>query len=347
MKIANKTQIDSKTNEGSMELVLTTTDDLYALGKVVRVGDEVESLTTRKISFDAGKTQTKINTKLRIKIETLDFDLTDGNMFLKGKVCGINEYVQVGLYHSLNVGLGDKFLLYKKSWSASDRGIINASLKEAPGICFVVFYDKECVVSIVSPSNIRVVHKEELKNKNFKNIIKGVGDHESATKIIVVASVSEVRNEFAKTLFKEKKALESKTAVIKLPNEYKNIPNSKVVGKVMVDRQYEKIFSEIRYVEDLRAIESVLERIDKNEGGVAIGMKEINEAFEYGAIKTIYMTDKLYRPQTIAEREKVEKLEKEASKYRAKICVIPLCHENGEKLMSLGGVIALLLFEYK
>ena len=124
--------------------------------------------------------------------------------------------------------------------------------KEIPNLCFVIFYDKECVVSSVSPNSIKNLYKEEIKNRNYKaitTILLGIRDK---VKAIVVASFSTIGEEFYRVLIKENKSMEKQVSSIKLTLVYKIIPNSRVISRLLTDQRFAKAFSEIKYVDDLR-----------------------------------------------------------------------------------------------
>lgn len=340
-------RIDSKSLTGSIVLVPTSSDDLYLLSSVIAEGDDAEAVTTRKLSMDGGRSQQKIVVKLMVRAETLSFDLEDGIMSIKGRVSKENEHIQQGVYHTLNISLGDKFELHKKKWTRHQQKQLIEATKEMPTICFVIFFEKECVVSTVTSNDIKSVYKGEVKSKNYKPIIASIAGIKDKMKVLIVASFSSAGDEFFKTLAKEHKGIEKQTSAIRLPVEYKNISNTKVISRIMTDKRYAKAFSEVKYVDDLREIEEFFLGITMGSTMTCIGLHEIKEAFEYGAIKVLFVTDALYRPRTVAERESIERVVSQASDLRARICVIPVVHEHGEKLKSMGGIAGLLLFSYK
>ncbi|KAI4292232.1 protein pelota [Pancytospora philotis] len=346
MKIVSN-QIDSKSRSGTVVLVPTCADDIYALSSVVFPEDVVEAHTTRKLSMDGGRSQQKISLRLAIKVETADFDLEDGVMSVKGRICKENEHVQQGTYHSIHVALNDKFELTKQRWTRTEQKILADSTKEVLGICFVVLYDKDCVVSAVGSNNIKNAYKAEIKNKNYKPAIAAVLALRAQARIVIIAGFSSANDVFYKALLKEDKTLEKSTTVVKLTPEYKNIPNAKVINKMLLDKQLSKAFSEVQYVGDLRMVEDFFVMIAVGKADVCVGFAEIEEALEYGALKTLFITDALYRPRTVEARKHIEKYIGQALELRAKICVIPEIHESGAKLKEMGGIAGVLQFSYK
>jgi protein pelota len=64
----------------------------------------------------------------------------------------------------------------------------------------------------------------------------------------------------------------------------------------------------------------------------------------YGAVEKLLVADSALRETTEEKRRQLEKLMKQVEEARGAIMVISTEHEAGTKLLSLGGVAALLRF---
>ena len=69
-----------------------------------------------------------------------------------------------------------------------------------PEILFVILYEKDCLISIVSSNGSRVIYKEEIKNKNYKEATVQTIKMKDKVKNIVIASISDARTDFYKYL---------------------------------------------------------------------------------------------------------------------------------------------------
>lgn len=346
MKIESN-NIDPKSKSGSIKLIPNNSDDIYYLNGIILPGDKVSSYTTRKISLDGGKTQQKKTLKLEIKVESLESDLDTGIMYIKGKISSENEFVRVGSYHTIDITIGNEFVINKALWNNSDIAKIKERCKEVPEIGFVIFFDKDCVISTISRNEIKVIYKEEIKGKNFKNIILNLLKIKEKIKNIVIGSTSEIRNEFYKALTKEDPSITKLCTVTKLSSDHKGLSNSKTVSKILTDRSVLTSLQNLKFVDDLREIQNFFNCVDQNIDEVCIGLKEVGEAMEYGAIKTLFVTDKFCRPKTVAEREFSDSFIKRAEGLRAKICIIPVGLDSGLRLESMGSVGCTISFKFK
>ncbi len=75
------------------------------------------------------------------------------------------------------------------------------------------------------------------------------------------------------------------------------------------------------------------------EGAVAYGRNEVQNAIEMGAVQEVLLTDALLRDSAIMQM--VEK----AEQMQAKIVVLSTQFEPGERLDALGGIAALLRYK--
>lgn len=346
MKIL-KNEANPKAGDAYMKLEVTCKEDAYVLSDIIRPGDVVESFTTRKLSQDGGRTQQKITLVLALKVERVDADLDAGMLDIKGQVSRENEHVRQGSYHTHHIAIGDNFKLYKQNWQKREINRLKDASKEEQTICIAIFYEKECVISTVSSVGINSIYREEIKNKNYKMAINAVIKLKNSIQSLLIAGFSDSRNEFCKLVAKECPDIQNHIAVVKLSAAYKGLPSSKAINKMLVDKEFASKFSEVRYVDDLREAEQFLKDALLKSNKVGLGMSEVREAIEYGAVKKLFITDQFYRPSTRIERKVIDKLIEQIKELRAKVYVLPVSHEFGVKLKEYGNIGCTLLFDYK
>jgi protein pelota len=91
-------------------------------------------------------------------------------------------------------------------------------------------------------------------------------------------------------------------------------------------------------------MEEVMKRLGKGEGKVTYGLTAVENAANMGAIETLIVADTTIRDAEEEQRLKLEQLMRDVEKRQAKVTVISTEHEAGFKLISLGGIAALLRF---
>ncbi|AFN82747.1 pelota-like RNA-binding protein [Encephalitozoon romaleae SJ-2008] len=343
-----KNRIDQRCMSGSLRMTAEHQDDIYILSSVIDVGDMVTSTTTRKIQID-GKTQYRMSLVLKIKIESINVDLESSTIYLKGKTVLINEYVRLGSYHTIDVTLGQSFELEKEEWQEMSIKLLKEAAKPQPEVVFIIFYEKECVVSMVTRSKISVILKQETKSKKFGNVIKVLEKYIGKVSLFVIASIFEIRNEFYKAAMgsRELKKACGSFCVIKVPPECRGCSNSKVINMVLTDKELSKTFQGVQYIDDLKEIDNFFVKFAKGSDLICIGMESIREAMDYGALDKLMITDEKIKPNDVEERREMEVFCKEIQAMNCKISIIPVAHFSGERLKEMGGICGLLKFNYK
>jgi protein pelota len=105
-----------------------------------------------------------------------------------------------------------------------------------------------------------------------------------------------------------------------------------------------KAAHQLRIVDETETIEEVMKRLGKGEGTVTYGLIDVENAVNMGAVEKLVLADTTLRDASEAQRLKLEALMHEVERRRASITVISTEHEAGAKLISLGGIAALLRF---
>jgi protein pelota len=100
----------------------------------------------------------------------------------------------------------------------------------------------------------------------------------------------------------------------------------------------------LRIVDETETMEEVMKRLGKGEGNVTYGLTEVENAANMGAIEKLVIADTTIRDADEEQRLKLETLMRDVERRQAKITVISTEHEAGFKLISLGGIAALLRF---
>jgi len=87
-----------------------------------------------------------------------------------------------------------------------------------------------------------------------------------------------------------------------------------------------------------------MKRLGKGEGTVTYGLVAVENAANQGAIEKLIVADTTIRDAEEEQRLKLEQLMRDVERRQAKVTVVSTEHEAGFKLISLGGIAALLRF---
>jgi len=87
-----------------------------------------------------------------------------------------------------------------------------------------------------------------------------------------------------------------------------------------------------------------LKRLGKGESNVTYGMKEVENAAQFGAVEKLVLADTMLREASDERRLLVEDLMKSVEQKGGNIIIVSTEQEAGAKLIALGGIAALLRF---
>lgn len=157
---------------------------------------------------------------------------------------------------------------------------------------------------------------------------------------IVIIGLGFVKNDFVK--YVKNAALDVAGAII----DVKSVNSGGVAGihEALRSGVFTKALRRIRIAEETEVMEEVLARLGKGRGDVTYGFTEVEKASAYGAVERLLVADATLRESPDEKRKALEKLMKEVEERGGRITIVSTEHEAGTKLLSLGGVAALLRF---
>lgn len=119
MKLVSKNI--NKDGAGEIKLYPNVVEDMWHVYNLIAVGDRVTATSFRKInqSTSTGSVnQTKIQLKLTIEVENIEFDQQSCEIRIKGKNMTENEHVKMGQYHTIELALNRNFTVEKDNWDS-------------------------------------------------------------------------------------------------------------------------------------------------------------------------------------------------------------------------------------
>jgi protein pelota len=84
--------------------------------------------------------------------------------------------------------------------------------------------------------------------------------------------------------------------------------------------------------------------LGRGTSDVTYGLAEVEKAVAFGAVEKLFLTDVTLREASDEKRLVIEGLMRQVEEKGGEIMVVSTEHEAGAKLISLGGIAALLRF---
>jgi protein pelota len=330
---------------GVMKIQADTLDDLWHLDKVIVPGDEVESHSLR--TYKVGTKEEKKSVTVRVKVERVEFAKTANRLRILGPITWgePEEYIQLGKYHTIDVGQGDTIKVTKK-WKNHEVKRLEDAVKESkkPKIRIIVLDEEKALNAMLrsfgveygaefySSGSKRDENFDKTQSEYFGRIMAEV---ERQPEKFVVAGPGFTKDNLKKFIEKRKPEL-----LKKIIFESVSYAERSGVNELFNRGVIEKIMGEERFEKEMKLIEELMVEVHKDTGRGVYGIKEVKRAVEAFAIKKLLVLDEYLRSEP--EAESVVDL---ADQNKAEIVIFSSEGDAGAKLKGMGKIAALLKFK--
>jgi len=327
-----------------------TLDDLWHLEKIIEPNDIVKAITSRKIKAEEGRKAIRENIFVELQVEKTELQEFSSLLRISGIILGgkPSELIELKAHQNIEISLGQKLDLIKNEWkqfqverlkkaeadSKKKPFLLLVLDDESALIAFLKEFKLEQKVEIKSRKSGKQFQDNSWKNKYFNEIYLKLSEL-SPEKIIIAGPgfIKEEFNDFLKEKnFKGKVFLES-------------ISSTGITGinELLKGKGIQRIIKDLELIKDTELIELLFKELAQNSALAEYGLKEIENAVNFRAIKQLLLTDSFL----LKNREKAESLMLAVEQMNGLIHIIPIESDAGKKLESLGGIAALLRFRIK
>jgi protein pelota len=332
---------------GHMKIEAETLDDLWHLDKVIAPGDEVESHTFR--TYKVGTREEKKPVTIRVKVERVEFAKSANRLRILGPIIWgePEEYIQLGKYHSIDVGAGDRIKIIKE-WKNHEVNRLKEAEKESkrPKMRIIVMDEEKALTAILrvfgveygaeffSSGSKKGDNYEGKEQEYFGKIASEIERHPER---YIVAGPGFSKDNLKSFITKRKPDL-----LKRITFENVSYAERSGVNELFNKGVVEKLMGEERFEKEMKAVEELLIEIHKDTGRAAYGIAEVKKAIEAFAVKRLLVLDEYLRSDKAAE-DVVEL----ADQAKAEILILSSEGDAGARLKGLGKIAALLKFKLR
>ena len=340
--------------------------DLYILSTIIVNGDRVIAKTSRRIRRTgsegrSGDESQRITMIIGIEVEGQVFQesVVSNRLRIKGKIYkGPEQFVSIGSYHTINVGLSDTVTVTKLDWSnyflqilkdaekASQKPKIGLIAVDKNNVCIGLLDNYQLTVSAQEKSGI---NRKQSKDKT--RLQQTNSFFEMISQIVQRNIIPETKNILigGPGFIKERLTDHLRNSFSK--NNLNIVIGSSLSGgnriglfELMNSEVIEKLAKDFQIIEEQRSIEEFLKRINQGSMDVAYGYSSIKAIVETGVVDTLLILDTYLHGTEHESFEETQLLLKVVEKTKGKIIIISSHSESASQLKTFGGVIALLRY---
>jgi len=339
--------LKSDLKHGMIFVKIEVEEDLWYLKNIIVVGDSVKSRTMRSQFIERNDQKIKTGKKsmlLKLELEKIEFNENVYKLRLMGKIIEGPDDVQLGSYHTIEVGVGDLLAIIKNKWKKYEIDKIKKSEKKVPKTLLAVVDNNEATFAILGASGLKIVsdlsnrysiqYEEEKTPEFYRSVAKEIENLSQDSKKIILAGPGFAK-EHVKKILEKQPELDEKVIIDSTSSATRS-----GIAELLKRGNLDKIIQESEVIKETKLIEEFFTHLKKDDGFGIYGVDEIEKANEIGAIEIILVSDKRIKNQEI------EELLNFIENKGGKIEVISTAHDSGEQFDRMGGLGATLRFKF-
>jgi protein pelota len=337
--------VKSDLKKGFVTVRINVNDDLWYLENLIEAEDLVKSRTLRSIFLHREDREIKTEKKpmmLKIKVEKIDFDKFVSKLRLTGKIVEGPEDVQLGSYHTIEVGLGTVLTIYKKEWKKYQLERLKKAQVVIPNVLISVVDSDQATFGLLKRSGVEIVselrnphsiHEEEKLTEFYKKIASEIKRLSKNVDKIILAGPG-----FTKEHVKEIIQVSYPELSKKLITDTTTSATKAGINEILKKGTLDKVIRESEILKESEIIQEFFTHLKKDDGLVVYGLEQIKDADNAGAVKILLISDENIR------REEIDQLARRVEQKKGQVEIISKTHELGEQFHRMGGLGAILRF---
>lgn len=355
-----------KKHIGEIALVPESLDDLWHLKHVIEVGDQVYSVTYRRLEMATDKVRPdkaeKKPVRLGIRTDGVEFHKFSRRLRIKG-VIEEGPDSELGAYHTFNIE-PDVKLSVVKEWKEHQLKRLSEAEKvvATPDVLVVTVEEGEAIAGVVRQYGVDELFSLRYgsgkgmeqagggKKEFFNELLKHVQNSFQSlnAEAVIIAGPGFIKDDFFAFL-KDQDVELSKRARI----EHTSSIGVSGFLEVLKRGAVERLKKEERLTKEVTLLDRLMEEISKEQGGKAVyGKEEVKKALEYGAVEILMVSDEKLMKTRLAEEgaeaekeaEEIDNLLEDTERKRGEVVIFSTEFEPGKRLNALGGLAAILRF---
>ncbi|KAL1915550.1 uncharacterized protein VTP21DRAFT_6674 [Calcarisporiella thermophila] len=359
-----------KDRSGYVTLYPEELEDMWHVYNLISKGDQLRATTIRRVQSESSTgsvNSQRIRLTLTISVEEIDFDAQSRLLRINGRNVVENQYVKLGMYHTIDLELHRNFTLLKPEWDTIALERVEeacditkqadvAAIVAQEGLANLVLLTQHMTivrqrieVPIPRKRKGSVTNYEKGLQRFYEQIYQAILRHINfdIVKGVIIASPGFVKDQLYQYIFAEavrtdnKLLLENKSKFLLI---HCSSGHKHSLQEVMQDPSVQAKLADTKYASEIKALDNFYQMLNQDPNRAFYGYDHVSKANERGAIGTLLVTDELFRSADIPTRRKYIQLVESVRAMGGSVHIFSSLHVSGEQLQQLTGVAAILTF---
>ena len=178
----------------------------------------------------------------------------------------------------------------------------------------------------------------------FFNDVKKVIDvnyGENDINLVIISGPGNTRDQFIKYL----KEISKPPYLSKIKSIHASSGTESAIIETLKSKEIVQIKKNIKIIQEAEKIEDILTLFNVDADLIAVGMDEISKVSNQGAVKELFLVDKMIRGTSKDYKLKIEEIITDVENSGGKVYIFNSEHSTGQRLIDLGSLVAILRYK--
>ncbi len=342
-------------HKNTIEFEIESEEDLYVLYLLIDKGDLLYGWTVREFKTRKHERGERKKIYIGLRVETLEYHAFRGSLRVRGVIIEAPEWFDgiIGSHHTMELIKGVKYRLVKgedfdmltfnKILEVFSKGhakalIISVGDEEATvASCRVFGID---VLTSITNRYLTGKYADTDRSKQLEKYADDIVRHVKAlikpsdVDYIILAGPQRVLDYVKDIIVEGLKSLNKPIRVVQLSE-------GGLAGIYELQTYASDALAEVLRLHELKLVDEIFERLARGRGDVAIGLDEVRQAVEQGAVQHLLILDEVYKELG----PEIKKLVTTLIRTGGSLVIVPSFTNAADKLRGLGGIAAILRYE--
>lgn len=346
---------------GEITVKIENLNDLWALYNIINKGDEVSARTQRRVVLKEGTTGDRKVMRLKLKVEAISFHEFSNRLRVKGKILeGPDDFVSYGSYHTFNIEVLQKITITKEEWSRHEIKRLKESSKFETNFLILIVAIETGLATIALITNFshkRIAtikkhipgkryqqsHRNKALMEFFEDIGKVIKENLKSydVNLIIISGPGKTKDSLIDHL---KEMLDTKYSS-RIETYRASSGTESAIIETLKSKELALIKKNVKILQETALLENITAQFAEDADFIVIGIEEISNAVERGAIKQLLIADTMIRGVSKDKKLEIEKIIERTEDSGGEVIIMSTENITGEQLVNLGSIVGILRYK--